>query len=141
MSETPSTKVPRRRPGFPWFGPTQIWLLVSLLVVLIGSMLRWWNTVAGPVYGLDNWGMISLWAAAVGLAGVFSTRHTLYRFLPALGGAVALGLVIWLMVTGTSECTLDEGTLCQPAFGLIITGAGALNTVFLGGRELLSTRQ
>jgi hypothetical protein len=27
--------------------------------------------------------------------------------------------------------------LCQPAFGLIITGAAALNTVFLSGRQLL----
>ena len=139
MSETP-TGPKRRRPGFPWYGPTQIWLLVSLLVVLIGSMLRWWNTVAGPVYGLDNWGMISLWGAAVGLVGVLSTRFTLYRWLPTIGGAVALLLVVWLMVTQTSECTLDEGVLCQPAFGLIITGAGALNTVFLGGRELLTTR-
>ena len=47
-------------PWIPLVRPTQIWLLVSLLVVLIGSMLRWWNTVAGPVDGLDNWGMISL---------------------------------------------------------------------------------
>lgn len=130
----------RRRPRFPWFGPTQGWLLISLIVVLIGSMLRWWNTVAGPIYGLDNWGMISLWGAAVGLVGVFSTRYTLYRWLPPLGGAVALALVIWLMVAGTSECNLEEGTLCQPAFGLIITGAGALNSVFLGGRELLGSR-
>ena len=103
MSETP-TGPKRRRPGFPWYGPTQIWLLVSLLV------------------------------------GVLSTRFTLYRWLPTIGGAVALLLVLWLMVTQTSECTLDEGVLCQPAFGLIITGAGALNTVFLGGRELLTTR-
>jgi hypothetical protein len=46
--------------------------------MLIVSMLRWWNTVAGPVYGLDNWGMISLWGAAVGLVGVLSTgtRYT-----------------------------------------------------------------
>lgn len=130
----------RRRPRFPWFGPNQGWLLISLIVVLIGSMLRWWNTVAGPVYGLDNWGMISLWGAAVGLVGVLSTRYTLYRWLPALGGAVALALVVWLMIAGTSQCTLDEGVLCQPAFGLIITGAGALNTVFMGGRELLSSR-
>lgn len=140
MSERPSGPK-RRRPPFPWFGPTQIWLLLSLLVVLIGSMLRWWNTVAGPVYGLDNWGMISLWGAAVGLAGTLSTRYTFYRWLPATGGAVALALVVWLMVTGTSECTLEEGVLCQPAYGLIVTGAGALNAVFLGGREILDSRE
>lgn len=89
----------------------------------------------------DNWGMISLRAAAVGMVGVFSTHYTLFRWLPAIGGEIALALVSWLIVTGTSECTLAEGTLCQPAFGLIITGAGALNTVFDDGRELLSTRR
>jgi len=139
MSTTSSPK--RRRPPFPWFGPTQIWILLSLLVVLIGSMLRWWNTIAGPVYGLDNWGMVSLWGAAVGLAGVLSTRYSLYRWLPPAGSVLALALVVWLMVTGTSECTLDEGVLCQPAYGLVITGAGALNAVILGGRELLGPRQ
>jgi len=137
MSERQSINLDRRRPRFPWFGPTQGWLAVSLFVVIVGSMLRWWNTVVGPVYGLDNWGMISLWGAAVGLVGIFSHRDTLYRWLPLLGGTIALGLVVWLMIAGTSQCTLDEGMLCQPAFGLIITGAAALNTVFLSGRQLL----
>jgi hypothetical protein len=81
--------------------------------------------------------MISLWGAAVGLVGVFSHRYTLYKWLPLLGGAIALGLVVWLMVAGTAQCTLDEGTLCQPAFGLIITGAAALNTVFFSGKDIL----
>lgn len=137
MPQRHSTDLDPRRSRFPWFGPTQGWLAVSLLVVMIGSMLRWWNSVVGPVYGLDNWGMVSLWGAAVGLVGVFSHRSRLYRWLPLLGGAIALGLIVWLMIAGIGQCTLEEGMLCQPAFGLIITGAAALNTVFLSGKQLL----
>jgi hypothetical protein len=140
MNPAPTQKPTRRRPPFPWFGTAQVWLLVSLLAVLIGSMLPWWDTVVGRVYGLENYGMFTLWAAAVGLSGTLSVRRSLYDWLPGIGSIIALGLVIWMLTQGASECAVEEGSLCRPLYGLIVTGAGALNGTVLSVRTRLGSR-
>ena len=142
MGRMKPESVTRRRPRFPWFGRNQLWLFLSLLVVLFGSMFPWWNTFLGTRYGLDSWGIYTLWAAAVGLSGVLSTKPALYRWLPLIGGAIALGVVIWVLLDTASVCAAgpDGSAPCQPAFGLILTGAGAVNTTFLAGRGALTAR-
>jgi hypothetical protein len=123
----------RRRPPFPWFGPTQLWVTLGLLMVVIGSFLPWWQTFLGTRWGLDTYGIWTVWAASVGLVGAMSTRRALFELLPALAAVIAMGVVVWVGLDGVSACrpASDGSTPCQPGMGLVLTGAGALNVVFV----------
>ncbi len=119
----------RRRPRFPWFGRHQLWVTLSLVVVIIGTMLPWFDTFIGTRYGLDGWGILAAWGAAVGLVGAFSVKIHWFRVLPLVGSAIAVGIVVWTVIEGIEVCTVapDGSAPCRPAIGLIITGAAALN--------------
>lgn len=123
----------RRRPPFPWFGPPQIWATIGLFALMLGSFLPWWQTFLGTQWGLDTYGIWTMWAAAVGLVGAMSQRRTLFEILPVIAGVVALVVVIRVGADGVSTCqpAADGSTPCQPGIGLVLTGAGAINTIFV----------
>ncbi|MPZ54606.1 MAG: hypothetical protein GEU79_18085 [Acidimicrobiia bacterium] len=111
-------------------------MTLSLVVVIIGSMLPWFDTFIGTRYGLDGWGILALWGAAVGLVGALSTKERWFRILPLVGGMIALGIVGWTMIEGLNTCAVapDGSAPCRPAIGLIVTGAAAMNSVWWGYR-------
>ncbi len=127
MAERPA----RRRPRFPWFGRPQLWVTLSLLAVVIGTMLPWFTTFLGNRFGIDGWGIVATWGACVGLVGAFSIRERWYRLLPVVGSLVALGIILWVAVDAAQVCRpASDGTApCRPSVGFIVSGAGALNAV------------
>ena len=128
----------RRRPPFPWFGKPQLWITGSLIVALIGTMLPWFQTFLGSKPGIDGWGILTAWGAAVGLTGAFSIRPVTYRAVSLLGSLISLGVVLWVAIDGSSECAPIGGTApCTIGFGLILSGAAALNAVLWSGRAAL----
>lgn len=128
----------RRRPPFPWFGKAQLWITGSLIVALIGTMLPWFQTFVGSRPGIDTWGFFTAWGTAVGLVGAFSPRPTTYRYVSALGSFIAFGVVVWAAVTASSLCTPIGSTApCSIGFGLILSGAAALNAVLWSTRVML----
>lgn len=137
-----SQKVKRKRPRFPWFGREQLWVTVSLVVVMIGTMLPWFRTFLGTRYGLDGWGMLAMWGAALGLVGAFSIKERTFRILPAVGSAVALLVVVLMAVDGARVCSpgADGTAPCAPGFGLILTGAAAINALLWSVRGYLALR-
>jgi hypothetical protein len=122
----------RRRPPFPWFGRFQLWAAIGLAGIIVGSFLPWWQTFLGPRWGLDTYGIWTMWAAAVGLAGALSLRRNLFAVLPLVAGVITLGVIIWVGLDGVDACrpAADGSTPCQPGIGLTITGAGAIHTIF-----------
>lgn len=133
---------PRQRPRFPWFGPEQGWLALSLAVVVIGTMLPWFDTFLGSRPGIDGYGIFATWGAAVGLAGVFSLRERLFRVLAPAGAMVALLAVGYMTVEGARVCSAGPGGTapCRPAVGLVISGAGAISALVWAAKYHLARR-
>lgn len=123
------TRPVRRRPRFPWFGRAQLWVTLSLIAVIIGTMLPWFTTFLGTRFGIDGWGIMATWGAAVGLVGAFSIRERWYRYLPIVGSVIALGIVLWVAVDAAQVCrpAVDGSTPCRPSIGFILSGAAAIN--------------
>lgn len=94
-------------------------------------MLPWFDTFLGPRFGIDGWGILATWGAAVGLVGVFSLRERLFRVVTPIGAVVALAVVGYMTVEGARVCSAGpDGTApCRPAIGLVISGAGALSAL------------
>jgi hypothetical protein len=136
-------QISRRRPPFPWFGRTQLWATIGLFGIAVGSFLPWWQTFVGTRWGLDTYGIWTIWAAAVGLAGALSLRRSLYQLLPLAAGVIALGLVLWVAADGLATCrpASDGSVPCRPGAGLVVTGAAALNTIAVMARYHLSERR
>lgn len=115
-------------------------MLFSFIAVIVGSMLPWWQTALGSQSGLGRWGVLTIWAAAVGLLGVLSVRRNLFMVLPAVGGLIAFGLVFTELIRGSSLCGTDGGSFCRPGAGLIITGGAALYAVLRSVRSTMLLR-
>lgn len=115
-------------------------MTLSLAVVIIGSMLPWFDTFLGTRYGLDSWGILAAWGAAVGLVGAFSTKERWFRTMPLIGALIAMAVVGWTLVEGFNTCQSapDGSAPCRPAIGLVVTGAAAMNSVWWGYK---STRE
>jgi hypothetical protein len=129
----------RRRPPFPWFGKPQLWITGSLIVAIVGTMLPWFQTFVGSRPGIDGWGILTAWGAAVGLTGAFSVRKSLYRVMPLIGAGIGLGVVLWMAVDGARVCAPVGGSApCSIGFGLIVSGAACLNALLWGFRAARS---
>jgi len=115
-------------------------MLFSFIAVIVGSMLPWWQTALGSQSGLGRWGVLTIWAAAVGLLGVLSVRRSLFMVLPAVGGIIAFGLVLTELIRGSSLCGTEDGSFCRPGAGLVITGGAALYAVLRSVRSTMLLR-
>ena len=115
-------------------------MLFAFIAVIIGSMLPWWQTAFGSQSGLGRWGVLTIWAAAVGLLGVFSIRPKLFMVLPVIGGLTAFGLALVELIRGSSECAIEDGAVCRPGAGLIIIGGAALYAVLRSIRSTMLQR-
>jgi hypothetical protein len=134
-------RVKRRRPRFPWFGKVQLWIGISLVVALIGTMFPWLQTFLGSRPGVDGWGILTAWGAAVGLVGVFSVKRRVFTTMTLLGSVIALGVVLWMAVDGARYCAPvgDGSSPCSFGFGLILSGAAAANAVMWSIRARSTT--
>jgi hypothetical protein len=120
-----------------------LWVALALVVLIIGSMLPWWQTFLGSRWGLDTYGIWTIWAGAVGMTGALSMRRNLYELLPLVAGIAAFAIVLWVAFQGVGECApaADGSVPCRPGIGLVITGAAAINTVVLMARYHLREKQ
>jgi hypothetical protein len=65
---------PTPRVRWPYLGRPQVLLLVAALVTMVASFLPWLTTGLGNASGAASGGMLTFYAGALGLAGVF-WRH------------------------------------------------------------------
>jgi hypothetical protein len=109
-------------PRWPYQGRPQRRLLIAALLVLIGAVAPWIDTVGGNVLGVQGAGMYTLAAGGIGLAGAFFRRHAV-----VVGHAVVLAAVP-LVLGGWQVARLVaigcDFRVCAPSFGLVLTLAG-----------------
>lgn len=115
----PPTSAP---PRWPYQGRPQKRLLVGALLVLLGAVTPWVDTVAGNVLGVQGGGMYTLAAGGIGLAGAFFRRRGV-----VIGHALVLA-VTPLTIGGWQAARLVaigcDFRVCAPSFGLLLTLAG-----------------
>jgi hypothetical protein len=125
---TTSTAPPAATPGlapaprWPYLGRPQRRLLVAALLVLVGAVTPWIDTVAGTVLGVAGGGVHTLAAGGMGLAGVCFRRRGVVIAHALVLAAVPLVLGGWQAVRLVAVgCDFRA---CAPGFGLVLTLAG-----------------
>lgn len=103
--------------------PGQGRLLGAAAMIVLGALLPWLLTPAGPVSGLRGPGVWTLYAGLLALAGGLVPRRGLAAAQGALVGLVAVGLPTWqavhvLRLVGTEGWT--------PGPGLVMTAGGGV---------------
>lgn len=112
-------------PRWPYHGRPQRRLLIASLLLLIGAVSPWIDTVAGTVLGVAGAGIYTLAAGGIGLAGaVFFRRRSVVIAHAVVTAVTPLVLGGWqaarLVAIG---CDLR---VCAPSFGLVLTLAGGI---------------
>jgi ribulose 1,5-bisphosphate carboxylase large subunit-like protein len=121
---TSAAGAPRRR-----LQPGQGTLLVAALLVALGAVLPWVQTVAGNVSGMRGPGLWTFYAAALGVAGGLVPSR---RAAAVQGGALAVaavGLAAWqvvhlLRLVGTAGWVPGPGLVLTVGGG-VLAGAAA----------------
>ena len=98
----PTTGGATARPAAPsaWFraAPAQRTLLVASLAIMVAAFLPWVTTPVGDLPGLEGGGVLTLYAASLGVAGALVRRAWLAAAQGVVAGAVALGVAGWQLV-------------------------------------------
>lgn len=114
---------PRRRRLQPGQGK----LLVAALLVGLGAVMPWVQTVAGNVSGLRGPGVWTFYAAALGIAGGLVPSRRAAAVQGAVLAVVAVGLAGWQVV---HLLRLVGAAGWAPGPGLVLTvGGGVLAAV------------
>lgn len=109
-------------PRWPYLGRPQRRLLVASLLVLIGAVAPWVDTIAGTVLGVAGGGVQTLAAGGIGLAGAFFRRRGVVIAHALVLAAVPLVIGGWQSARLVSiGCDFRS---CAPGFGLVLTLAG-----------------
>jgi hypothetical protein len=107
-------------------------LIVAALLVLLGAVTPWIDTVAGNVLGVQGGGLYTLAAGGIGLAGAFLPHRRV-----VLAHAVVLAATP-LVIGGWQAARLVaigcDFRVCAPSFGLVLTLLG-------GGLAAVATRR
>lgn len=111
-------------PRWPYQGRPQRRLLVAALLVLIGAVTPWIDTVGGNVLGVQGAGMYTLASGGIGLAGAFFRGRAV-----VIAHAVVLALtplVLGGWQAGRLVAIGCDFRVCAPSFGLVLTLAGGV---------------
>ena len=105
--------------------PQKKTLALAVVLVSVGSLTPWVDTAFGNLNGIAGGGLWTLYAAAIGLAGLFLKRPRIVGLHALVLAAPALVIPIWqfarLVPLG------GFGTGWTPGFGLIaVFGGGVL---------------
>lgn len=107
---------------WPYQGRPQRRLIVAALLVLIGAVTPWVDTVAGNVLGVAGGGIHTLAAGGIGLAGACFRRRGVVLAHAAVLAAVPLVIGTWQLVRLIAVGC--DFRVCAPSFGLLLTVAG-----------------
>lgn len=125
-----------RAPAGRWFraAPAQRTLLWASLAVVLGAFLPWVITPVGSLPGLQGGGLVTMYAASLGVAGALVARPLLAVAQGALTGLVAVGVAGWQLVEvlGAGADGLAVG-LGVPV--TLVAGAAALRAAVLVQRQ------
>lgn len=113
------------------------WLVTFAIVVMVGSLLPWVDTVAGPFPGYQGAGLYTLGGGALILAGrllhnLFPRRWVLVGHA-IVGGGIAVVLAGW---QGLRLARLCGGGACAPGAGLVLVLLGGVGALLVARRVL-----
>lgn len=113
---------PYRRPmatsvagPWPYVGRGQRRMLIASVIVIVGSVLPWVDTVAGVFLGVEGAGLWTLAAGGIGLAGGVLRRRRLVIAHAVVVAVVPLVLATWQLMRLLGLC---GGGACVPGIGL-----------------------
>jgi hypothetical protein len=120
-SPTSSAAVPA--PRWPYHGRDQRHLLIAAVIVLLGAVTPWVETVVGTVLGVQGGGMYTLAAGGMGLAGALYRR----RWVVLTHGVVLAVTPLLLSAWQVSRLVAlgCDFRVCAPSYGLVLTVVGA----------------
>lgn len=96
--------------------------MVAALLVLIGAVTPWIDTVAGNVLGVAGGGIHTLAAGGIGLAGACFRRRGVVAAHAAVLAVVPLAIGAWQLARLVAiGC---DFRVCAPSFGLVLTLVG-----------------
>ncbi|KGM09612.1 hypothetical protein [Cellulomonas carbonis] len=123
---TPRTPRPagRRRPA------GQARLLGAAAMLVVGALLPWLMTAAGPVAGMRGPGVWTLYAGVLALAGGLVPHRRVAAVHGAVVGAVGVGLPLWQVVhvlglVGTAGWAPGPGLVMTAGGGVLALAAAA----------------
>lgn len=111
------------------------WVFIFALLIMLGSVLPWVDTIAGSLSGHQGAGLWTLSGGAIVLAGgllhsVLGRRWVTVAHA-AIGGAAALVLAGW---QGLRLLRLCGGGACAPGVGLVLVLVGGIGALLVAGR-------
>ena len=105
--------------------PSKKTLALAVVLVTVGSLTPWIDTAFGNLGGIYGGGLWTLYAAAIGLAGLFLKRPRVVAVHALVLAAPALVLPVWQIARLVPLGGL--GTGWTPGFGLVaVFGGGVL---------------
>jgi len=113
------------------------WLLTFGLLVMVGSLLPWVDTVAGNFPGYQGAGLYTLSGGALILAGLL--LHSMFhrRWLlvghAVVGGGIAALLAGWQVLRLVRRC---GGGACVPGVGVVLVLLGGIGALLVARRVL-----
>ena len=102
-------------------------LLGASLMILVGAFLPWIHTAAGNILGIHGPGLVTMYAAFLGIAGAIVRSPRVVSVHAALVAVPALVLPVWQVARFVSRVGF-EGWM--PGAGVVLTfGGGVLAAV------------
>lgn len=111
-------------------------MLIASVVVIVGSVLPWVDTVAGVFLGVEGAGLWTLAAGGIGLAGGILRHRGLVIAHAAVLALVPTVLATWQLMRLLSLC---GGGACAPGIGLGLVLFGGIFAI-AALRQLLAER-
>lgn len=111
------------------------WVFIFAVLIMVGSVLPWVDTIAGSLSGYQGAGLWTLSGGAIVLAGgllhsVLGRRWVTVAHA-AVGGGAALALGGWQSIRLLRLCA---GGACVPGVGLVLVLIGGVGALLVAGR-------